>query len=426
MLKIIGLLVLSLSLSSCNSQVDLAKEEQVAKALEFSEENDQVNNSIDSYLKKSDENIKNPSKDYKKDKAKISEKKEYIDEQKQARLLFGGDILPHMPINNYAYAYGAGTYDYSKSFEDIKDFAKDFDFFMVNNEFTVNPSLEVSGYPTFNSNEQIYKSLKEAHVDVMSTANNHSLDSGLDGVVTTIEAMNKFGIKNTGTSKGDDKSRLIYQVNGIDIGILSYAEILNGFEYLLDDKEKSLMVNRLNPDEIKKDIEKISQDGADFIVIYPHWGVEYSSYPEDYQIDLAHKMLDWGADLVIGNHPHVIQGMEEYETDDKRKGIIYYSLGNLLSNQKQDYFNGDYRVEQGLLVEVNIKKRKDEKAELISSTYHSTCVDRSYDSYGYLDKTYVATPYLEDEEKMEDLDGDKSFLIRNAYKMNKATIEAGI
>ena len=123
---------------------------------------------------------------------------------------------------------------------------------------------------------------------------------------------------------------MIKDINGIKVGILAYAEQLNGFEYLLDTPSKIGGVNMLDSYLIKRDISNAIKDGAEFIVIYPHWGVEYQSYPEEYQIKLAHNMIDWGADMVIGNHPHVIQPREEYEAKDGRKGIIYYSLGNLV------------------------------------------------------------------------------------------------
>lgn len=354
-----------------------------------------------------------------KNKKKEEEKKE---ETKTARLLFGGDIIPHMPINDYALNYGEGDYDYSRSFEDIKDFAKDYDFFMLNNEFSVNGDYEVSGYPLFNSNENIYEAIKNSGVDLMTTANNHCLDTGVEGLTSTIQAIKKHGIDYVGTSESSYRPYVIKEVNGIKIGVLSYTEILNGNDYLLDSKEKEEMVNTLTPRQVKTDIEELKKKEVDLIVVYPHWGDEYSSYPREDQIKLAHDMVDWGADLVIGNHPHVIQPKEVYESKDGRTGLIYYSLGNLLSNQKAEAFEGDYRVEQGVLVECNIEKKPGEKASIKSFKSHSTIVDRSYDEYGYLDKTYVATRYLEDDDLMNSLDYGTQELIRLGNDMNIETL----
>ena len=182
------------------------------------------------------------------------------------------------------------------------------------------------------------------------------------------------------------------------------------------------MVNTLSPRQVKTDIEELKKKEVDLIVVYPHWGDEYSSYPREDQIKLAHDMVDWGADLVIGNHPHVIQPKEVYESKDGRTGLIYYSLGNLLSNQKAEAFEGDYRVEQGVLVECNIEKKPGEKASIKSFKSHSTIVDRSYDVYGYLDKTYVATRYLEDDDLMNSLDYGTQELIRLGNDMNIETL----
>lgn len=349
-------------------------------------------------------------------------KEEEREETKTASLLFGGDIIPHMPINDYALNYGGGVHDYSRSFEDIKDFAEDFDFFMLNNEFSVNGDYEVSGYPLFNCNENIYKAIKDSGVNLLTTANNHCLDTGVDGLTTTIEAIKKHGLDYVGTSESSYRPYVIKEVNGIRIGILSYTEILNGNDYLLDTKEKYNMVNTLSPKQVKTDIEKLKKKKVDLIVVYPHWGEEYSSYPREDQIDLAHDMGDWGADLVIGNHPHVIQPKEVYETKDGKIGLIYYSLGNLLSNQKAVAFEGDYRVEQGVLVECNIEKKAGDKARITSFKSHTTIVDRSFDEYGYLDKTYVATRYLEDEDMMETLDYGSQELIRLGNEMNLDTL----
>lgn len=326
-------------------------------------------------------------------KAKKFEKSEDL---KMARLFFGGDVLPHLNFDNYARNYGTEGYDYDRNFEKLKDFALEADYFMVNCEFTTHPDLEPSGYPTFNSNEAIFESLSEIGVDVITTANNHCLDTGLDGVDYTIDAINKYGIENVGTRKDEsDKNYLIKEVNGIKLGILAYADQLNGLEYLLDTPEKKAKVNMIDSEQIRSDIKSAIKDGAEFIVVYPHWGVEYQSYPEEYQITLARNMIEWGADMVIGNHPHVIQPREEYEAKDGRKGIIYYSLGNLVSNQNHTSVNNDYRTEHGLLVDTIIyKDKKDKKSKILNTRYHTTWVGTISDDYGLLNRVYVTDEYL--------------------------------
>lgn len=333
------------------------------------------------------------------------------DQIEMARILFGGDVLPHLNFDKYAYNYGGGTYNYDRNFEMIKDFTLDSDLFVVNCEFTSNPNYEPSGYPTFNSNKNIYKSLRNIGVDVITTANNHCLDTGLEGLDSTIEAMNSFGIDNCGTRIDSKRNYLIKEINGINIGILAYAEQLNGLEYLLDSKEKKNKVDMIDPILIMNDIKNIRKAGADFVVVYPHWGDEYESYPRDRQINLAHAMIDWGADMVIGNHPHVIQPREEYETLDGRKGIIYYSLGNLVSNQNHKYFNNDYRPEQGILVEAIIyKKDGDKKAKLLNTTYHNIWTESSMDENGLLNRVHLTEEFTGSTKKYKSSDENINYM----------------
>ena len=345
---------------------------------------------------------------------------------KMAKLLFGGDVLPHINFDEYALTYGGDRYNYDNFFMPLSSFTKDSDLFIVNCEFTSNPNLAPSGYPTFNSNHAIYGSLNKIGVDVITTANNHALDTGIKGLDSTIDAINHHGIDHVGTRKNPKKRYLIKEVNGINVGILAYAEQLNGLDYLLDTKEKQMKIDTLDPLTIKKDIENILKEGAEFVIIYPHWGVEYSSYPEDYQIKLAQAMIDWGADMVIGNHPHVIQPREEYESIDGRKGIIYYSLGNLISNQNHKYFNGDYRVEQGLIVESIIYKyENDKRAKILNTTYHSVCTDTSYDEYGLINKSYVTDDY-ENIFKNGDMTRSLLDLMKQARKMTYETMHTKV
>lgn len=341
---------------------------------------------------------------------------------KMARLFFAGDVLPHINFDNYARNYGSGEYNYDRPFEKLKDYVAKSDYFMVNCEFTTHPDLEPSGYPTFNSNEDIFRALSDIGVDVITTANNHCMDTGLDGLDYTIEAINKAGIENVGTQKNStDKNYLIKDINGIKVGILAYAEQLNGFEYLLDSADKLAKVNMIDSVLIRRDISNAIRDGAEFIIIYPHWGVEYQSYPEEYQIELAHDMIDWGADMVIGNHPHVIQPREEYEAKDGRKGIIYYSLGNLVSNQNHNNFDGDYRVEHGLLVDTIIYKgENDTKAKILNTTYHTTWVGTIFDDYGLLNRAYVIDEYLYGQK--DDISEDDRYLMGIAESMNYDTM----
>ncbi|BFL72229.1 CapA family protein [Anaerococcus nagyae] len=347
-------------------------------------------------------------------KEDISNKKYLSEDYNQvqmAKLIFGGDVLPHLNFDKYAYSYGNGNYNYDRNFEMLEEFTSDSDLFIVNCEFTSNPNYKPSGYPTFNSDKNIYRSLKNIGVDVITTANNHALDTGIDGLDTTIEAMNSYGIDNCGTRIDPYRKYLIKDINGIRVGILAYTEQINGLEYLLNTKDKKNKIDMIDPILIMDDIQKIRKAGADFVVVYPHWGVEYSSYPESWQINLAHAMIDWGADMVIGNHPHVIQPREEYISQDGRKGMIYYSLGNLVSNQNHKYFNNDYRPEQGLLVETIIyKSPKDKACKILNTSYHNIWTESLYDEYGLLNRTYLTEEFTGKTKKYKNTEDNINYM----------------
>lgn len=288
-----------------------------------------------------------------------------------ARLKFMGDVFPHSPEIRYAKKMGENNrYNFNYAFELVKDFMKDADLTVLNNEFTSNPEWKISAYPTFNIPHEIFEAFKNAGVDVVTTANNHSLDTRFDGLHSTIDYLDKYEIKHTGTQKNSNTPYLIMDVNGIKVGLLSYTEYLNGFEAIIDTPEKKAKINILEKEKIKKDILRIRNEGAEFVVVYPHWGNEYQSYPKKEHIDLGRNMIEWGADLIIGNHPHVVQPKEKYVTEDKRIGYIYYSLGNVFSNQSFESL-GDYRTEQGVTVEVKIKKSStDNKVEFVELIDH--------------------------------------------------------
>lgn len=343
----------------------------------------------------------------------------------EASLLFGGDILPHLNFSTYARNAGTdGALDYSDNFEQIRDFTRGYDFFLANNEFTCHPDLPLSGYPTFNVSKDIYTSLKDIGISGLTTANNHALDTGIQGLESTLLAIRENNMANIGSQLVGEKPYLISEVNGIKVGILAYTQSLNGLDFYLDSEEKKSQINTLDEDLVKTHIGQAIGDGADFIVVCPHWGNEYQSMPTEDQVSLARNMIEWGADLVIGSHPHVIQPKETYQATDGREGLIYYSLGNLISNQALETLN-DYRVEQGLLVEVSIQKSSDEdKARITQTLDHPTWMGRQHTNQGILNQVYLVDEYLGDGPKAGTLDQGKVQRMQKAKEMTETTLNS--
>lgn len=185
----------------------------------------------------------------------------------------------------------------------------------------------------FNYHPQIVTDLKASGFDIVSTANNHSLDRGSIGIDKTIDAMESRSFNFVGTRKKNSKEEFykITTTNDFKIAWISCTEMLNGF----NDKYSQILLCYKQSDEIIKIIQKIKKSNlADLIFVLPHWGVEYKHEPNEEQKKQARLYAEAGADAILGSHPHVLQNVEKYTAEDGREIFIAYSLGNFLANQK--------------------------------------------------------------------------------------------
>ncbi|MCG4585668.1 CapA family protein, partial [Anaerosalibacter bizertensis] len=181
-----------------------------------------------------------------------------------ATILAAGDVMFHSPQIRGAYDETTGTYDFKENFKYIKKYVDSADLALANFETTTaGEERGFQGYPNFNSPEESIEALKDSGFDILSTANNHTLDQGKDGLLKTIDTIKKYDLKNVGTYKEPEQHILIEKVNDIDIGILSYTYGCNGMEHTLTDEELKYMVNIIDEDKIKNDIYKIKEKGAD-------------------------------------------------------------------------------------------------------------------------------------------------------------------
>lgn len=266
------------------------------------------------------------------------------------KVLAAGDMMFHLP-QIYGAKTADGGYDFRGSFKYVKKYIKESDVSIGNFE-TVISSKSPSGYPRFSSPPQTLEAIKDAGFDIMSTANNHILDQGIKGIIHTIEAIEAQGMKNIG-SYGDKPSPLMTDIDGIKLGFAAYTSSVNGLDSLLP-KDKKYMVNRIDEESIGKDMEILKDQGADIIIVYLHWGYEYHREPSENQMSMAEKVMDMGADIILGSHPHVIQRTDLIEKDGKNK-FIAYSMGNFLSNQSYETMGNSY-TEDGVMIEMVIEK----------------------------------------------------------------------
>lgn len=358
-------------------------------------------------------------------KEEIVEKKK--PEIKKVKLKAFGDIMAHMVQIQYAQNKGGGDYDFSDQFTYVKDFVKDSDISIGNYETTTNPNLPPAGFPRFNAPSPYLKTLKDIGFDIVSTANNHSMDTGLEGVMTTMDAVKEAGLDYVGSFKNKSERILFKEVKGIKFAFLAYTYGCNGRENLIVPREEVENLCYLtDEDQIKKDISMAKAQGADFVVVYPHWGIEYQSMPNEAQISLGRKMVDWGADLVIGNHPHVVEPVEVYQAADGRKGLIAYALGNFISFQNYEN-NKDIRVEQSLALEIDLEKDLTSgKKKIADVTLHPIWVGTYHNQYGILVKNHLTKDFIEGGKFYDQVNENQRARIKKAHDMTLKTANTGV
>ncbi|TCS93816.1 CapA family protein [Hazenella coriacea] len=279
-----------------------------------------------------------------------------------------GDIMMHSPQIK-AGQQSDGSYDFSSFFKEIKPYIEIADIAIGNFETTLAGSAKpYSGYPTFNSPDEITTTLKNAGVDVVSTANNHSMDTGPKGVVRTYQTMNEAGIKVAGTaSSAEERKPVIIKQKGITFAFLAYTEHTNGLPV---PEDRPYLVNRIDSEQIAKDIKEAREMGAEFVCVSLHYGVEYQRQPNDMQLKVSRQALEDGADVIFGSHPHVLQPMEKVTVNGKEKFIIY-SMGNFVSNQK------DPHTDEGIIVYVDVEKNpSNQDVQLKNVSYLPTFVHK--------------------------------------------------
>lgn len=276
-----------------------------------------------------------------------------------------GDIMCHN--TQYNDAYVNGQYDFSYVFSDIQDKLLSADIAVGNLETTFAGSERgYSSYPTFNTPEVLAYDLKEAGIDLVSTANNHSLDKGYSGIESTIKYLDEAGLSHTGTFTNEESKNniTIMDVKGVKIAFLSFTYGTNGIpvpsgkEYCINLIDKDLIVNQLTLAKEQK---------PDIICVFMHWGEEYEKIPNSEQNELADLLFQNGANIILGSHPHVLQKMEKRTVTmpdgTNRDGFIIYSLGNFVSGQVKE------NTRDSIILNLNITKRGTGDITIDNATY---------------------------------------------------------
>ena len=253
-----------------------------------------------------------------------------VESEKTVKLAAVGDALIHENILNSG-KQKDGSYNYDAIFEHMKDYLSGFDVKIINQEtIFVYDSKKFGGYPSFGTPKEVGGAMRAAGFNVITCATNHAYDRKEIGIQNTLDYWRKYkdSVLVTGIygSQEDYDTLAIREYNGIKIAFLNYTTLLNSGA-----KKEPYYIRMYKEAAALKEIQAAKKK-ADFVIVLPHWGVEYEHEPSEKQEKMAKKLAEAGADAIIGCHPHVVQPVKVIKTSDGRRVPCYYSLGNFVSN----------------------------------------------------------------------------------------------
>lgn len=278
---------------------------------------------------------------------------------KRVTIAMVGDVLLHTPVSDSGIMED-GSYNYSHLFMHVKEDISSADLAIVNQEVILGGTeLGLSGYPAFNGAYEVGDAISDAGFDVVLHATNHALDKGKSGIINCrnywSESHPEIGVIGINTSREQQDAIYIKEVNGIRIAILNYTYGTNGIPMPSD---MPYAVNMLDREKIADDVRR-AKENADFVIVCPHWGTEYTHTEDSEQINYAMYLAELGVDLVIGTHPHVIQPVKWIESSNGNRMLVYYSIGNFI-NATSEYGRGVADRMIGAMANVTIEKTPDQ------------------------------------------------------------------
>ena len=281
-------------------------------------------------------------------------------ELRSARLRAVGDLMVHQKQLDIA-RQADGSYDFHPQYALIADSLADADYTIANLETTIGQyrDRDYSGFPLFNSPESLLDAVRDAGVDFLTLANNHMLDRYFEGMLNTVEVVERYGFDHGGANRSPEEQQtpIIVEVNGIALGMLCYTQMTNGMESYCNAAVKEYGVNYLRKADFAAEVQALRDAGAEVIIAMPHWGEEYNRKPEANTVALAKKMVAAGVDVVLGSHPHMVQPVEfvevATESGQTRRGLVAWSLGNFIDNMTKRY------TDSGILLEFTVQERQD-------------------------------------------------------------------
>ncbi len=276
-----------------------------------------------------------------------------------AMITSAGDCVLHKTFQDSAYIEEEKRYDFYDIFSELEEYTLHSDFSLISFESAAtNDRSNYTGYPMFNCPPEIFDAFKQVGFDLVNNSNNHQLDRKIKGMLETRENIRSRGLEAIGAYDGEEPRYLIRDLNGISVGFMAYTYGCNGLEAGLTKEQRDRHLALFEPERMKKELQEL-EEKTDITVVSMHWGAEYTQTPSDSQKKLARDLVSWGADIVLGSHPHVVQPTEYIEHEEETKYIIY-SMGNFVSNQRRGASGAPHTnkelAEDGMLVQITLNK----------------------------------------------------------------------
>lgn len=342
-----------------------------------------------------------------------------------------GDIMMHQWQITRGYDAATDTFDYADSLTYVESYLSEADFTFGNLETTFagrykgsnSDILGYACYPMFNAPEVLGNNLQDVGVDMVATANNHSLDSGLQGVYSTLDYLDSIGMEHVGTARSQEEQQelCIIEVDGITFGFACYTYATNGLPV---PSSAPYCVNTLEMYEDSKieamceNVRALDEAGVDVVMPIIHFGTEYREMPDSWQEMCIDKLFAAGADIIVGSHPHVVEPMEIREITNpdgtKKTGYVIYSLGNFISSQR---YEAGVMKDIGLIMDMDFEKKGD-TTQLVGWRFAPTYVYWKDDVIGVVP---VIEAY-ENREKYSFLEDKDWVRIEDSYQKTIQTL----
>lgn len=243
-----------------------------------------------------------------------------------------GDNLIHSPI--FKACKTENGYNFDSVYENIRHHIKDADIAAINQEtIFVDENSSYSGYPNFGSPHQVGESTRKAGFNVVTHATNHAYDKGYNAILYTMDFWNKYNditVLGVNRSQEEQNNVKVWEKDGLSVAMLNFTYGLNGYSL---PEDEPYQVNLLKLKELEKNLLIQAENKADITVVFVHFGTEYVHTPTEEQMQAVEFLCSNGADIIIGTHPHVVQPVTKHIAENGNEAIVYYSLGNFVSNQ---------------------------------------------------------------------------------------------